>query len=66
MIRDRLIKYRGDRSQDEMAKMYGVTQQAWSQWEQGIRTPSYLLMRRIANDIGRTIDDIFFANINNK
>ncbi len=66
MIRTKLISFRGDRSQEEMAQLYGVTQQAWSYWEQGTRTPPYLTMKRIAEDIGSSIDDIFFADINNK
>lgn len=65
MQRSVLVEYRGNRSQEEMAQMYGVTQQAWGAWELGTRTPTYLMMKKIANDIGKSIDDIFFANNNN-
>ena len=40
MKRWRLIEYRGNRSQSEMAKKYHVTQQAWSGWERGVKTPT--------------------------
>lgn len=65
MTRRLLITFRGNRSQEEMAQLYGVTQQAWSLWEQGLRTPPYLTMKKIANDIGSSIDDIFFADTDN-
>lgn len=59
-----LICYRGKRSQMEMAKIYNVTQQAWSNWENGINVPAFPIMCRIARDIGKTAEEIFFKRIN--
>lgn len=59
-MRDKLIKYRGKRSQEEMAKMYGVSQQAWSKYENGSAVPSPSIMLRIERDSGIKMEDIFF------
>lgn len=59
-MRDKLIKYRGKRSQEEMAKMYGVSQQAWSKYENGTAVPSPSIMLRIERDSGIKMEDIFF------
>ena len=40
MKRVELIKYRGDKSQADMAKQYKVSQQAWSSWENGDKKPA--------------------------
>lgn len=58
--RNLLIKYRGERSQEEMGLLYGVTQQAWSRWEQGITSPRHDIMLRIEKDSGMKMEDIFF------
>lgn len=62
--REVLITYRGDRSQQEMAAMYGVTQQAWSSWENGITKPDVVTMQKLSKDIGKNIEDIFFDVFN--
>lgn len=62
--REALITYRGDRSQQEMAVMYGVTQQAWSSWENGITKPDVVTMQKLSKDIGKNIEDIFFDVFN--
>lgn len=59
-MRDKLIKYRGKRSQEAMAKMYGVSQQAWSKYENGTAVPSPSIMLRIERDSGIKMEDIFF------
>lgn len=59
-MRDKLIKYRGKRSQEEMAKKYGVSQQAWSKYENGTAVPSPSIMLRIERDSGIKMEDIFF------
>lgn len=66
MKRDLLIKYRGNRSQDDMAALYGVTQQAWSRWERGITAPRYDIMLKIERNSGLKMEDIFFDVFNNK
>ena len=59
-MREKLIKYRGKRSQEEMAKKYGVSQQAWSKYENGTATPSPSIMLRIEKDSKMKMEDIFF------
>lgn len=65
MKREKLIKFRNGKSQKEMAKRYGVTQQIWSRWETGVRTPRIENMKRLENDIGIPME-IIFADIFNK
>lgn len=65
MKRDLLIKFRGKRTQVEMAKLYGVTQQAWSMWERGENTPTLLTMKQLEKDVGYPMEEIFFDYFNN-
>ena len=51
-MRKYLIKYRGKRTQKEMAKKYNVTQQTWCNWEQGKRFPRIHIMKNIEKDSG--------------
>lgn len=60
MKRWKLIEYRGNRSQREMAKKYFVTQQTWSAWERGVKSPDIFNMRRLARDIGAPMEMIFY------
>lgn len=66
MTRQALIDYRGNRPQKEMAEMYGVTQQAWSQWETGETKPNVALMRQIEKDSGVSMEILFFDVFNKK
>lgn len=69
MKRDKLIKFRNKKTQKEMAKRYGVTQQIWSRWENGVRTPKVKTMKRLEDDIGIPMEVIFadiFNNSNHK
>ena len=59
-----LVKYRGKRSQREMADLYDVSQQVWSRWENGIATPSVINMKRLENDIGKPMEKIFYDVFN--
>jgi len=65
-MRAKLVEFRGDRSQQEMADAYGVTQQAWSGWEKGTITPGVVTMKRLENDSGIPMEEIFFDVFNNK
>ena len=49
-MRELLIKYRGKRTQKEMAEKYGVSQQSWAFWELGKSTPKPHIMKKIALD----------------
>lgn len=58
-----LWKLRGDRTQKEMAAVYGTIQQSWFNWENGISRPrNYELMKRIANDAGCTVEELFYES----
>lgn len=65
-MRHNLIKYRGNRSQKEIALKYDVTQQAWSNWENGHDTPKPATMLQIAKDAGVSIESLFFEEENNE
>jgi transcriptional regulator with XRE-family HTH domain len=65
-MRNNLIKFRGDRSQEEMAQIYNVTQQAWSNWENGRDTPRPATMLLISKDSGMSIESLFFDDYNNE
>lgn len=64
-MRTKLIKFRGERSQDEMAKIYGVTQQTWSNWERATKTPSPSIMKQIEIDSGIPMEELFFDAFDN-
>lgn len=66
MKRQSLIDYRGNRSQKEMGERYGVTQQAWSQWENGDKKPDVTIMKQIEKDSGIPMEVIFFDVFNKK
>ena len=66
MVRTKLIKFRGNRSQAVMAGIYGVTQQVWSKWETGKSTPSAIMMKKIEMDSGVPMEKIFFDIFNSK
>ena len=66
MKRMDLIKYRGEKSQADMAKKYNVSQQAWSSWENGEKTPGVAIMKQIENDSGIPMEKLFFDVFNNE
>jgi DNA-binding XRE family transcriptional regulator len=59
-MRELLIKYRGKRTQKEMAEKYGVSQQSWAFWELGKSTPKPHIMKKIALDSKKPMEKIFF------
>lgn len=59
MKRTKLIEYRGERTQADMAKMYGVSQQAWGKWEKGNGKPNVVLMKKLELDSGIPMEEIF-------
>ena len=64
-MREKLIFFRADRSQQEMAEMYNVSQQAWSKWERGVGFPRPALLIRLEADSGVPIRELFFEHSNN-
>lgn len=66
-IRISLVRLRGNRTQNEMAQVYGTSQQNWFHWETGVSRPrDYSLMERIARDADSTVGEIFFASSDRK
>lgn len=59
MKREKLIEFRGSRSQSEVASHYGISQQMWSQLENGVARPNVLIMKRLEDDIGIPMEAIF-------
>lgn len=66
MKRQKLIDFRGENSQATMGERYGVTQQAWANWENGVGLPTVDKMKRLEDDIGIPMEEIFFDAFNNK
>ncbi|MBQ6298704.1 MAG: hypothetical protein IJK81_13655 [Selenomonadaceae bacterium] len=66
MKRTKLIEFRGGRTQLEMSKIYSVTQQTWSLWELGITTPLPHIMKRLQDDSGISMEELFFDAFNNQ
>lgn len=64
-MRQHLIKFRADRTQTEVAKKYGVTQQAWSKWEKGIDAPKPHIMKQLEIDTQIPMEELFFDVFNN-
>lgn len=64
-MRTKLIEYRGNRSQSQMAIIYGVTQQAWSKWENATSAPLPMIMKKIEIDSGISMEELFPDLFNN-
>lgn len=60
MKRERIVFFRGARSQLEMAEKYQVTQQTWSNWELGKASPDISTMKQMELDSGIPIGELFF------
>ena len=63
-LRPLLVEYRGKRSQEEMGKLYNMAQQVWGRWELGQAKPSVVTMKRLGDDIGKPMEEIFFDVFN--
>ena len=61
-IADRLIKLRGNRTQAEVAEALGISQSAYSMYENGERIPRDEIKKRIAQFYKRSVNTIFFAD----
>lgn len=65
-MRPELIAFRGNRSQEEIARHYNVSQQAWSKYERGIATPPPALMLQLEKDSKIKMEVLFFDAFNYK
>lgn len=59
MKRELLIKIRGGKNQTEMANKYGVSQQSWSYWENGLFAPPPYIMKQLELDSGIPMEELF-------
>lgn len=59
-IGDRLVKLRGDRSQEEVSRKLKISTSALRKYESGDRTPRDELKVKIAKFYGSSIQEIFF------
>ena len=59
MKRTKLIAFRGERTQQDMAKHYGVSQQSWSLWEKGESAPNVVTMKKLEKDSGVPMESLF-------
>lgn len=57
-----LIKLRGKKSREEVAKAVGISVSALSMYENGDRVPRDDIKIKLANYYGRTVNFIFFAH----
>ena len=57
-----MIKLRGKRSREEVAKAVGISVSALSMYENGDRIPRDDIKIKLANYYGRTVNFIFFAH----
>lgn len=45
-------------TQDQLAKMLGITQGAVAQWENGLTHPSFEMLPKVAEALGIKIEDL--------
>lgn len=55
-----LRKLRGDRTQEEIAAILGITKSSWAMYERDERVPRDEVKIRIANFFGKTVQELFF------
>ena len=57
---------RGEKSQNDMANKYGISQQTWSSWEKGRTIPDNETMLMMERDFMIPMEVIFFESFNYK
>ena len=57
---EKLIKLRGDKTQQQTADAIGITREAYSNYETGRRFPKPEVLSKIAEYYCLTVDEIFF------
>ena len=58
-----LRKLRGDRTQEEIAAILGITKSSWAMYERDERVPRDEVKIRIANFFGKTVPELFYTPI---
>ena len=59
-VAERLIRARGDKKREEVAKAIGVSLSAIAMYENGRRVPRDETKIKFANYYGTTVQDLFF------
>lgn len=65
-MRYELIKARGDKSRQEVAKDLGITPQMVGYLERGDRNPSWDLAKTFSDYYNKSVEELFFNQIGNK
>ena len=55
-----LRKLRGDRTQEEIAAILGITKSSWAMYERDERVPRDEVKVRISNFFGVSVQELFF------
>ena len=58
-----LRKLRGDRTQEEIAAILGITKSSWAMYERDERVPRDEVKIRIANFFGKTVQELCYTPI---
>lgn len=58
-----LRKLRGDRTQEEIAAILGITKSSWAMYERDERVPRDEVKIRIANFFCKTVQELFYTPI---
>lgn len=58
----KLKELRGNKTQEEMGRIIGISQNAWDNYEQGIRIPRDEIKVKIANYFNMSIEALFYCN----
>ena len=45
-------------TQEQLAKLLGITQGAVAQWENGLTHPSFQMLQKVASALGVTVDEL--------
>ena len=61
VISERLVKLRGTKSQEKVARATGISPSALSMYENGERVPRDEIKIRLAEYYGTSVEEIFFA-----
>lgn len=60
-LAEKLIKLRGEKSREEVAKAIGISVSAISMYENGERVPKDSIKIKLAQYYGKTVQEIFFV-----
>lgn len=58
-----LRKLRGDRTQEEIAAALGITKSSWAMYERDERVPRDEVKIRIAKYFGKSVEELFYTQI---